>query len=127
MDVVVLGSLNMDLVAQVDQLPLPGETILGKGFVTAPGGKGANQAVAAARLGAKTAMIGRVGADDFGMVLRNRLMAENIDVRGVLQSEQSPSGTALISVSPRDNQIIVVAGANGEVDEEELAELMPLL
>ncbi|MEO1447822.1 MAG: PfkB family carbohydrate kinase, partial [Cyanobacteria bacterium J06635_11] len=82
MDVVVLGSLNMDLVAQVPYLPQPGETILGDRFVMTPGGKGANQAVAAARLGARTAMIGRVGNDGIGQALRSRLQAENIDVRG---------------------------------------------
>lgn len=125
MDVVVLGSLNMDLVARVDRLPLPGETITGHGSVMVPGGKGANQAVAAARLGASTAMVGRVGADDFGNVLRSRLTNEKIDLRGVSTSSKQPSGTAWITVAPYDNQIVVVPGANGEVDEEELAKLMP--
>ncbi|MEM9091622.1 MAG: ribokinase [Cyanobacteria bacterium P01_F01_bin.53] len=125
MDVVVLGSLNMDLVARVDRLPLPGETITGHGSVMVPGGKGANQAVAAARLGASTAMVGRVGDDDFGKVLRSRLMNEKIDLRGVSTSSKQPSGTAWITVAPYDNQIVVVPGANGEVDEEDLAQLMP--
>lgn len=127
MDVVVLGSLNMDLVAQVDRLPLPGETMLGNGFLTVPGGKGANQAVAAARLGANTAMIGRVGDDDFGRTLRSRLASENIEAKAVLVSPQAPSGIALITVAPYNNQIIVVSGANGEIDEDTLDRLMPYL
>lgn len=125
MDVVVLGSLNMDLVAKVPRLPKPGETISGSDFTSVPGGKGANQAVAAARLGAKTAMVGRVGNDSIGQTLRTYLQVENIDVRGVVTSERSPSGTALISVSPTDNQIIVVPGANGEVGEADLEQLVP--
>lgn len=127
MDVLVLGSLNMDLVAQVSRLPQPGETLLGSSFVTVPGGKGANQAVAAARLGAATAAIGRVGQDAFGAVLRDRLQAENIDTRALSTSLKSPSGTALIAVSPTNNQIIVVPGANGEVGGAELAALRTYL
>ena len=123
MDAVVLGSLNMDLVAQVSRLPKPGETILGDRFTTVPGGKGANQAVAAARLGAKTAMIGRVGSGSFGKTLREGLVADGIDISAVSVSEQTPSGTALIAVAPQNNQIIVVPGANGEVGEASLAEL----
>lgn len=121
---VVLGSLNMDLVAQVSRLPQPGETLLGTGFATVPGGKGANQAVAAARLGAATAMVGRVGRDGFGKVLRDRLQSENVDTRAVTTGEL-PSGTALIAVSPDNNQIIVTAGANGEVNEADLDRLTP--
>ncbi len=124
MDVIVLGSLNMDLVAQVSRLPLPGETLLGKGFATVPGGKGANQAVAAARLGAETAMVGRVGRDGFGEVLRDHLQDENIDTHAVATGEL-PSGTALIAVSPDNNQIIVTAGANSEVNEADLDRLTP--
>ena len=123
MDTVVLGSLNMDLVAQVSRLPKPGETILGDRFTTVPGGKGANQAVAAARLGTKTAMIGRVGGGSFGTTLRESLVADEIDISAVSVSEQTPSGTALIAVAPQNNQIIVVPGANGEVGEGALAEL----
>ena len=123
MDVVVFGSLNMDLVAQVSRLPKPGETILGQSFTTVPGGKGANQAVATARLEAKTAMVGRVGSGSFGQTLRNRLIADGIDVSGVSESDRLPAGTALIAVAPNDNQIIVVPGANGEVGDAELASL----
>ena len=124
MDVVVLGSLNMDLVAQVPHLPQPGETLLGKSFATIPGGKGGNQAVAAARLGARTAMVGRVGNDEMGKALRSRLADENINTQGVNISPRASSGTALISVSPSNNQIVVVPGANAEVDDTELDALM---
>ena len=122
-DVVVLGSLNMDLVAQVSRLPRPGETILGKNFSTVPGGKGANQAVAAVRLGAQTAMIGRVGNDSFGQMLRDELVADKIDVSAVGKSDRAPSGTALIAVAPQNNQIVVVPGANSEVGETALDDL----
>jgi len=125
MDVVVLGSLNMDLVAQVPYLPQPGETILGKSFATFPGGKGGNQAVAAARLGVPTAMIGRVGDEEMGKVLRSHLDSENIATQGVSISTRASSGTALISVSPSNNQIVVVPGANSEVGDSELDALMP--
>ncbi|MEM9150830.1 MAG: ribokinase [Cyanobacteria bacterium P01_F01_bin.3] len=124
MDVVVLGSLNMDLVAQVPHLPKPGETLLGKSFATIPGGKGGNQAVAAARLGARTAMVGRVGNDEMGKALRSRLADENINTQGVNISPRASSGTALIAVSPSNNQIVVVPGANAEVDDTELDALM---
>lgn len=125
MDVVVLGSLNMDLVAEVPRLPQPGETLFGKSFAMVPGGKGANQAVAAARLGMRTAMIGRVGNDAMGQTLRSHLQAEKIDVTSVSTSPRLSSGTALIAVSPQNNQIIVNAGANSEVDDEALEALMP--
>lgn len=126
MDVVVFGSLNMDLVAQVGRLPQPGETISGQSFATVPGGKGANQAVAAARQGVSVAMVGRVGADSFGEVLRDRLQSEKINVEAIALSN-APSGTALIAVAPDNNQIIVVPGANGEVDEADLKRLTPYL
>ncbi len=124
-DVVVLGSVNMDLVAQVDRLPKPGETLTGRGFATVPGGKGANQAVAAARLGAKTAMVGRVGDDGFGKILRDRLQSENITISALGTSKTAPSGTALITLSPLNNQIIVVSGANAEISELDLDRLTP--
>lgn len=122
-DVVVLGSVNMDLVVRVDRLPQPGETLMGTGFATVPGGKGANQAVAVARLGVKTAMVGQVGEDEFGEVLRDRLQAENIDTAALSASKTAPSGTALITLAPSNNQIIVVSGANGEVGEIDLNKL----
>ncbi len=124
-DVVVLGSLNMDLVAEVDRLPRPGETLMGRSFAIEPGGKGANQAVAAARLGVRTAMVGRVGHDGFGQVLRDRLQAEKVDVSAIATSQKSSSGTALITLSPTNNQIIVTSGANAEVSEADLDRLTP--
>lgn len=124
-DVVVLGSINMDLVAEVDRLPQPGETLTGRGFSTVSGGKGANQAVATARLGAKTAMVGRVGNDGFGQILRDRLQTEKIDVSALVASQTRPSGTALITLSPMNNQIIVIPGANAELGEVDLDRLTP--
>jgi ribokinase len=126
MDMLVMGSLNIDLVARVERLPSAGETLTGKSFATVPGGKGANQAVAAARLGATTAMVGRVGDDSFGRFLRDRLRAERIDTRAIATSSQSPTGTALITVSPDDNHIIVIGGANSEMSEIDLERLTPL-
>ncbi len=124
-DVVVLGSLNMDLVAEVDRLPRPGETLQGRGFATVPGGKGGNQAVAVARLGVKTAIVARVGNDGFGKILRDRLQSEKIDVSALAISCKLPSGMALITLSPNNNQIIVISGANAEVGELDLDRLTP--
>lgn len=114
--VAVVGSINMDLVAWADRLPLPGETILGQRFDTIPGGKGANQAVAAARLGCAVAMIGRLGDDNLGAQLRHSLKDYGVDASMVLTSAATSSGVALIAVSGAgDNSIIVVPGANGQV------------
>jgi ribokinase len=110
--VLVAGSLNMDLVARCDHLPREGQTIVGRGFFTAPGGKGANQAVAAARLGAPVAMVGCVGRDGFGQTLVDGLAADGIDTRFVGTSDQ-PTGTALITVDATGaNTIVVIPGAN---------------
>jgi ribokinase len=123
MSVVVFGSINMDLVARAPRLPAPGETVAGSGFFTAPGGKGANQAVAAARLGAATRMVGRVGADGLGGELRDALRAAGVDDAGVLATA-GPSGVALIAVADDgQNTIIVVPGANGAVGAEDLGRL----
>lgn len=112
-NVVVIGSLNMDLVTRAPRLPRGGETLIGHSFATVSGGKGANQAVAAARLGAKVAMIGCVGNDDYGVRLRDALLAERIDCQAVSVVEDS-SGVALIVVDDNSqNAIVIVAGANG--------------
>ncbi len=112
--IVVVGSLNMDFVAQVERLPLPGETVLGGGFRTIPGGKGANQACAAGRLGGRVRMVGRVGDDDFGEQLRGSLQAAGVDVQAVSSTDATPSGVALIIVqADGQNQIVVAGGANG--------------
>jgi ribokinase len=113
-EVLVVGSLNMDLVARAPRLPSPGETIAGHGFATVPGGKGANQAVASARLGARTAMIGCVGDDAFGERLRAGLEADGIDCAGVRRVPGASSGVAVIVVDDGgQNGIVVVPGANG--------------
>ncbi|MBK5343221.1 MULTISPECIES: ribokinase [Pseudomonas] len=112
-NVVVIGSLNMDLVTRAPRLPKGGETLIGHSFATVSGGKGANQAVAAARLGAQVAMVGCVGNDDYGVQLRDALLAEQIDCHAVSTVEDS-SGVALIVVDDNSqNAIVIVAGANG--------------
>lgn len=111
-EIVVIGSINMDLVAHATTLPQPGETVFGKSFRTFHGGKGANQAVAAARLGASVALIGKVGSDAFGVELRESLASSGVDVTGVSVAECS-SGVALITTDAEArNSIVVVGGAN---------------
>ncbi|MFI1012297.1 ribokinase [Streptomyces sp. NPDC020965] len=113
--IVVLGSTNMDLVAYVAHAPKRGETVTGRAFSTIPGGKGANQAVAAARAGGDVAMIGAVGTDEFGAPLRHTLVASGVDI-DLLRTAEGPSGTAHIVVDDEGgNAIVVVPGANGTV------------
>jgi ribokinase len=113
--VVVVGSINMDLVATADHIPAPGETILGTGFETHPGGKGANQAVAAARLGVPVQMIGQLGSDDIGKQLRAGLQSAGVDTAAV-GTVPGSSGVALITVSAKgENSIVVASGANFQV------------
>ncbi|HEU4327714.1 MAG TPA: ribokinase [Roseiflexaceae bacterium] len=124
MAVVVFGSINMDLVVRTPRLPGPGETLLGGGFFTAPGGKGANQAVAAARAGATTRMVGRVGGDVFGAALRDGLRANGVDVAGVHTDASAASGVALIQVDDAgENTIVVAPGTNGALGADDLARL----
>ena len=111
--VTVVGSLNMDLVARAPRMPEPGETIIGGDFRNVPGGKGANQAVAAARLGASVSMVGRVGRDAFGGPLLEALDADGIDHAHVIQDPQAATGVALIVVDDAgQNSIVVASGAN---------------
>ena len=118
--VVVIGSLNMDLVTRAPRLPRGGETLIGQSFATIPGGKGANQAVAAARLGAQVSMVGCVGSDAYGEQLRGALLVEGIDCQAVRVVEDS-SGVALIVVDDNSqNAIVIVAGANGALTAEVL-------
>ncbi|MGK9418275.1 ribokinase [Pseudomonas cedrina] len=113
--VVVVGSLNMDLVTRASRLPRAGETLIGQTFSTVPGGKGANQAVACARLGADVSMVGCVGTDAYGTQLREALQVEGIDCRAVSTVDGS-SGVALIVVDDSSqNAIVIVAGSNGEL------------
>jgi ribokinase len=121
----VVGSLNMDLVIRSPRIPLPGETIIGGPYRNVPGGKGANQAVAAARLGAQVAMVGRVGSDAFGDQLLENLAADGIDHAFVLRDRKVATGVALIVVDDAgQNSIVVAAGANmrlspGDIDSAE--------
>jgi ribokinase len=125
--IVVVGSINMDLVTQAPRFVGPGETILGERFLTAPGGKGANQAVAAARLGADVALVGATGDDAFGQQLRDGLAAENIDLDHVMRLDDSASGTASITVAGGENQIIVVPAANARVTPAQVENAQSLI
>jgi len=125
--VVVFGSINMDLVVRTPRLPTPGETLTGHTFFTAPGGKGANQAVACARLGAPTRMVGRVGDDLFGEQLRASLRSFGVQDDGVLTTP-GPSGVALIAVDDTaENTIVIVPGANGAVSIADIPRLEAVL
>ena len=111
--IVVVGSSNTDLIVRADRLPAPGETVLGGDLITAPGGKGANQAVAAARVGAEVTFVARVGKDMFGEAALENFRREGIDTRFVIQDATAPSGVALIVVGQNGQNIIAVApGAN---------------
>ncbi len=116
MKVIVVGSLNIDYIATVKRLPAAGETVAATGLVQRFGGKGANQAVAAARQGAQVSMIGCVGADDAGRAYCERLRADRIETAGISATHKALTGTALIAVDQAaENLIIVAAGANGEL------------
>jgi len=118
---VVLGSINIDIVVEAPRLPLSGETLRGTHFHTAPGGKGANQAVAAARQGASVALVGCVGDDDFGSRLVQSLRDDGVDVTGVATDPGAPTGVASIVVSAAgDNSIVTVGGANHRIGRSEL-------
>lgn len=118
--VLVVGSINMDLVVKTGAFPRLGETLFGSMFATHPGGKGANQAVAAARLGATVTMLGRVGADAFGRDLKAGLAQEGVDTRWVRETPEVSTGIAAITVCNADNAIIVVPGANGWLSTSDL-------
>lgn len=123
MAIAVFGSINIDLVVRTLRLPVPGETLTGQTFFTAPGGKGANQAVACARLGAPTRMVGRVGDDLFGEQLRANLRACGVQTDGVLTTP-GPSGVALIAVDDQaENTIVIVPGANGSMSIADIPRL----
>ena len=118
--VVVLGGINMDLVTISARFPRPGETVVGSRFLTYPGGKGANQAVAAARMGAATAMVGRVGDDVFGPQLIETLRDSGIKVDGVAVAQDTTSGIAVINIDESaQNQIIQILGANDTCGDAE--------
>ncbi len=112
-DVVVVGSLNLDLVTRTERLPGPGETVIGHAYAEFPGGKGLNQAVAAARAGAAVALVGAVGADHAGTLLRDVAGAEGIDVSHLVTIEAAPTGRAIISVDDAGHRR---AGSERRVD-----------
>lgn len=119
-DVLVIGSLNADLVVRAPRFPAPGETISGGDLLTIPGGKGANQAVAAARQGARVAMVGRVGRDNFAPFLIENLNANNVNTSHVPQDDVA-SGTAIIIVDEKgQNSIVLSPGANGKVNAQDV-------
>ncbi len=121
MTLLVFGSINMDLVARTPRLPAPAETIIGHQFFTAPGGKGANQAVATARLGQPTQMIGRVGGDGFGQDLLQNLALVGVDTSAIFVDSQTSSGVAIIAVDDQaQNNIIVIPAANGRVGQPDV-------
>jgi ribokinase len=119
--VVVAGSINMDVVATAERHPAVGETVAGKQVLYFPGGKGANQAVAAAKLGAETILIGRLGADAIGTELRTFLAGQGVDLSLVRDSAEAHTGTAIITIANADNAIVVIPGANGLVSPGDVA------
>ncbi len=124
----VLGSINMDLVAKVPQLPSRGETVQGMAFARHPGGKGANQALAAARMGAEVVFLGKVGDDAFGLELRSSLEKNGISTRYLHTALRISSGIAVIIVeSSGENIISIISGANGYVNEEFVDEVLDVL
>jgi len=128
MSMIVFGSINMDLVARVPRLPLAKETLLGDDFAQIPGGKGANQAVALARLGIPTYIVGRVGADNFGTALIENLQFAGVQTENITIDRSANSGVALINVDDRgENQIVVVGGANSRIDQDDVNRLINLL
>ena len=119
-NICVIGSLNMDLVVNVDTMPKPGQTIIGSNFKEVPGGKGANQAVAMARLNGNVSMIGKVGEDGFGQTLINSLKNDKVDTT-YIQTANGATGVALITVDKNaQNSIVVSPGANFEVKEDDI-------
>lgn len=120
--ITVVGSLNMDLVTNIKKTPKVGETTLGEGLDRIPGGKGANQAAAMAKLNGNVAMIGRVGEDEYGQILKNSLNKDGVTVKNIKVSKES-TGVALIMVNENgDNSIVVIPGANFDLTNNDIAE-----
>lgn len=126
--VCVLGSLNMDMVINVAKMPSVGETVFGEDISNAAGGKGANQAVAAKRAGAEVYMIGKVGKDNNGKLLSSYLVNDGINTDYIFKDEKAPTGTAIITVNKEgNNSIIVVAGANMTISQEEIEKAQEII
>lgn len=124
MSIVVFGGANMDLVVRAPRLPLPGESLPGDEFYTAPGGKGGCQAVAVARMGIASVLVGRVGRDRFGEELIASLRESGVDTSGILVDDDASSGVAVISIDgDAQNSIIVVTGATGRLDDTDVNRL----
>jgi ribokinase len=124
--IVVVGSSNTDLIVRAPRLPAAGETVLGGDLATAAGGKGANQAVAAARLGARVTLVARVGADDYGRAALAQFQREGLDARFAATDAEAPSGVALIVVGPDgQNQIAVAPGANNRLTPADVEAARP--
>ena len=120
--IVVVGSSNTDMVIKLDRIPRPGETIIGGDFIMAAGGKGANQAVAAARLGGEVTFVARVGADIFGKQAIQNFQEEGINTDFIVEDQEHPSGMALIFVDQKgENSIAVASGANSKLSEKDVA------
>ena len=126
--ILVVGSINMDLVVRVPHAPAPGETVLGGEFTTFPGGKGANQAVAAARMGGDVTMVGRVGNDDFGNTLIHGLLENKVKTTRVTKDSSASSGIAMIAVAADgENMIVVASGANKNLSVEDINKARELM
>tara|TARA_A100001015_G_C15035446_1_gene735945 strand:+ start:3196 stop:4116 length:921 start_codon:yes stop_codon:yes gene_type:complete len=126
--ITVIGSSNTDMIMQLDKIPFPGETLIGNQFSTAPGGKGANQAVAAARLGGNVSFVGCVGNDQLGDSATDILKNESIDINYVKRSDKNPSGVAFIFVDKEgQNSIGVASGANFDINVEDIVNSEDLL
>ncbi|MDD9912204.1 MAG: ribokinase [Alphaproteobacteria bacterium] len=121
--VFVIGSINMDVIATIPHHPQVGETIMGDSLTYAPGGKGFNQAIAASRAGATTIMVGKVGNDGFGKTLIDFAKSENLATENIGTSQTQPTGTAFITVAKGDNIIVVIAGANDDVQPQDLSDI----
>ena len=127
MKLAVVGSINMDMTVTAERIPLKGETLKGSSISYIPGGKGANQAVAMAKLGAEVEMFGAVGDDGNGQALLDNLKRAGVKTEHVKICQDVPTGIAMITVAENDNTIVVVAGANGEVDRAYVDEIKPVL
>jgi len=128
MGILVFGSINMDLTTYVPKLPRPGETLRGSSFITVPGGKGSNQAVACARLGASTYFVGRVGKDSFGPEVLQIVKNEGVDLSQVITDPKNGTGLAVISVDENaENSIIIISGANIAFDSSDVERAKSLL